>query len=104
MSAQPLPRLTPDEYLAAERAAEYKSEYYDGFVYAMAGGSPNHSLIALNTGAELRDALHDRDSSVYQSDPRPLYTQELFVRAIRAPMCRSSAAQPRWRISMTTTY
>src|ERR1051326_8359766 len=70
MSAQPLPRLTPEEYLAAERAAEHKSEYYDGYVYAMAGGTPNHSLIAHNLHGEFHIALRGRGYRVYTSDLR----------------------------------
>jgi len=39
---------TPDEYLAREEAAEYKSEYYRGEIFAMAGMSINHNRIAVN--------------------------------------------------------
>jgi hypothetical protein len=35
MSAQAHPRLTPEEYLEIERAAEFKHDYYDGRMYAM---------------------------------------------------------------------
>ena len=38
-------KLTPAEYLDIERAAAYRSEYFDGEMFAMAGGSPRHSLI-----------------------------------------------------------
>jgi Uma2 family endonuclease len=38
---------TPDEYLALEQAAEFKSEYYQGEIFAMAGSSLNHSRIVL---------------------------------------------------------
>ncbi len=30
---------TPEQYLALEREAEYKSEYIDGQIYAMSGAS-----------------------------------------------------------------
>jgi Uma2 family endonuclease len=30
-------RLTPEEYLRIERAAEWKSEYIDGEMFAMSG-------------------------------------------------------------------
>ena len=39
MSSLPTYHLSPEEYLAIERQAEYKSEYVDGVVYAMAGGA-----------------------------------------------------------------
>ena len=37
VSTQPRPRITPAEYLEAERRAETKSEYYAGEAFAMAG-------------------------------------------------------------------
>jgi len=80
MSVHSLALITPEQYLEAERKAEYKSEYYQGVVYAMAGGSPVHSLIAMNLGGELRQALKKRRCFVYSSDlrlrvtPAGLYT------------------------------
>ncbi|WP_342398052.1 Uma2 family endonuclease [Candidatus Chlorohelix sp.] len=37
--------FSPEEYLALEETAEYKSEYYNGVIFAMAGGSLNHNRI-----------------------------------------------------------
>jgi Uma2 family endonuclease len=37
VSTPPTTYLTPEQYLEIERAAEYKSEYYDGEMFAMAG-------------------------------------------------------------------
>ena len=67
---QPKPLITPEEYLAQERKAEHKSEYFDGEVFAMAGASPAHALIVTNVVAELRDRLRDRDCTVYSTDLR----------------------------------
>ena len=39
MSTQPKTFLTPEEYLEIERLADYKSEYYQGEMFAMAGSS-----------------------------------------------------------------
>jgi Uma2 family endonuclease len=39
---------TPEEYLALDEAAEYKSEYLDGEILPMTGGTANHNKIALN--------------------------------------------------------
>lgn len=71
-------RWSVDDYLAQERAAVVKSEYFDGEVFAMAGASEPHNLIAMNVGAELRAALRGR-CRVYPSDmriksPSGLYT------------------------------
>jgi Putative restriction endonuclease len=42
----PVTPLTEEQYLHIERLAESKSEYHDGHMFAMSGGSLNHSLIA----------------------------------------------------------
>lgn len=34
---------SPEEYLAREETAEYKSEYYRGEIFALAGTSVNHN-------------------------------------------------------------
>jgi len=43
--------MTWTEYLVHERQAETKSEFYDGEIFAMAGGTRNHSVIATNVAA-----------------------------------------------------
>jgi Uma2 family endonuclease len=63
-------RLTPEEYLRIERAAEWKSEYIDGEMFAMSGASARHGLIAGNLLAELRDALRDTSCTTYSADLR----------------------------------
>lgn len=47
------PCVTVEEYLERERIAEMKSEYYDGEVEPMPGGSPSHDTISTNVGGEL---------------------------------------------------
>lgn len=68
MSAAEKFKLTPAEYLERERAAEFRSEYVDGEVFAMAGATLNHNLIAMNFGSELRNAFKDRPSVVLGAD------------------------------------
>jgi Uma2 family endonuclease len=55
--ADPIQRLSEAEYLKIERAASFKSEFYGGEMFAMSGGTQWHSLITMNIGAELRQAL-----------------------------------------------
>jgi len=70
MPSQAKTRLTVEEYLVIERQALCKSEYCDGEMFAMAGASRRHNLIALNIGAELRMQLQQRPCEVYSSDMR----------------------------------
>jgi Uma2 family endonuclease len=62
--------LTPEEYLALERAAETKSEYLDGEMIAMTGASRPHNLIVTNVLAELRQQLKRRPCEVYPGEMR----------------------------------
>jgi len=48
MNAQLAHWLSPEAYLEIERRAETKSEYFDGEMFAMSGGSWEHSLVAAN--------------------------------------------------------
>jgi Uma2 family endonuclease len=70
MPSQAKTRLTVEEYLALERQASCKSEYFNGEVFAMSGASRRHNLISLNIGAELRAHLQQRPCEVYTSDMR----------------------------------
>jgi Uma2 family endonuclease len=68
--AQNSPRLSEADYLRLERQAEHKSEYLDGEIFAMAGGTRAHSLIAGNVIAELRNLLKATDCVAYNADLR----------------------------------
>lgn len=63
-------RMSPEEYLTLERASEVRHEYANGEVFAMAGGTREHSLIAGNIVRELGIALRDRPCEVHGSDLR----------------------------------
>ncbi len=54
---QALPVFTSEEYLLLERASEIRHEYLDGFVYAMAGESPEHSTLCFNLAGILHAQL-----------------------------------------------
>lgn len=70
MHAEVQPFITPEEYLALERLAESKSEYYAGAIFAMAGASRRHNLIAANVVASLHAQLRKRQCDVFPSDMR----------------------------------
>ncbi len=59
---------TEDEYLVREEAAEERSEYVNGELQPMSGGTDDHALISGNVSAELRAILRRGDCRVYGSD------------------------------------
>jgi len=75
MVAQPRATMTVDEYLAFDRASEVKHEYFGGEVFAMTGGSPEHSVITMNVGAALHGQLRRRPCTVFSSDQRVRVSQ-----------------------------
>ncbi len=70
MSRQPKTLITPEEYLASERKAEYKNEYINGEIRAMTGASREHNLVSLSIASELRAQLKGRPCEVYCIDMR----------------------------------
>jgi Uma2 family endonuclease len=63
-------RLTPEEYLAIERQAEHRSEFFAGEMFAMAGATERHNLIVTNISAEIRRQFKGRPCRNYSSDMR----------------------------------
>ncbi|HVF28480.1 MAG TPA: Uma2 family endonuclease [Pyrinomonadaceae bacterium] len=70
MSTQAKTFITPEEYLAAEREAESKSEYFDGEVFLMSGASLEHNLIVANVVASLVQQLRGKECSALPNDMR----------------------------------
>jgi Uma2 family endonuclease len=68
MSSLPEYQLSPDEYLAHERQAETRSEYVDGFVVAMSGGSEAHNVISANLVTLLNVHVRNEPCRVFTSD------------------------------------
>lgn len=65
---QKLSNLTPEQYLIFEAAEKQRHEYVDGQVFAMAGGSAAHNVVALNIAMSLRAKLQGKGCTVYISD------------------------------------
>lgn len=62
--------MSEDEYLRLERAAEYKSEFLDGEIFAMSGGSLRHSYLAVRWINQLSLQLGGKNCRVFSSDAR----------------------------------
>lgn len=63
-------KFTAEEYLAMEVVADYKSEFYGGEIFALAGGTVDHNAVVLNCAAELRSSLDTGRCQVLNSDNR----------------------------------
>lgn len=63
-------RFTIEEYLRLEADALEKHEYCDGKILAMAGGSPEHSLVIANVIREIGNQLKGKSCRVYDSNLR----------------------------------
>jgi Uma2 family endonuclease len=74
MSTQSKSYLTPEQYLEIERKAEFKSEYYQGEMFAMAGASWAHSQIVANAVRELGNQLRGGPCQPVTSETRVCVT------------------------------
>jgi Uma2 family endonuclease len=91
---------TPEEYLELEDKAEYKSEYRDGKIIPMTGGTTNHNKIAGNFYAYLKFALKKKNYDVYIGDVRlwiPRHRQHTY------PDVMVIAGKPIYTSANTTT-
>jgi Uma2 family endonuclease len=61
---------TPDEYLELELASETRSEYRNGAIVPMAGGTPDHNELAINLAALLKSALRGKPYRIFATDQR----------------------------------
>ena len=62
--------LTPEQYLEIERKAEFKSEYFQGEMFAMSGAREPHILIVANAVASLHQQLRQRPCRPLSNDMR----------------------------------
>ena len=64
------PKMSPSEFLAWERKQEFKHEYMNGEILAMAGASFNHNCITSNIIIEVGSFLKNKSCDVFGSDLR----------------------------------
>ena len=59
--------ISIEDYLAAEETADVKHEYYQGEVFAMAGGSIAHNRIVRNVLSSLDGFYGIKDAKFFQA-------------------------------------
>ena len=78
VASQPISKLTEQEYLAIERAAESKSEFLDGEMFAMAGASSRHVLLQRNLLIEVHTAVRLHGRQAIGSDGRVRVSEHAY--------------------------
>ena len=68
MGALPIHKMTIEEYIEFDKNSMERYQYFDGEVFAMAGGSPEHARISGNTFARLFLKLLGGKCEVFNSD------------------------------------
>jgi len=79
MASNPITKVSEEEYLALDRAAEVRSEYLDGEMWAMSGVSLAHARIQLNLYNALQPALREKGCEVLPSDFRVRLSRRTYV-------------------------
>ncbi|HUG91046.1 MAG TPA: Uma2 family endonuclease [Planctomycetaceae bacterium] len=75
MSSVPKQYVTAAQYLSIDRRAEYKSEFFQGEMFAKAGGTESHNLIIMNAVREVSLQFKGKPCKVYPSDMRVKVSQ-----------------------------
>ena len=71
-------RFTPEEYLRLEETSEFRSEFHDGEIFAMTGGSVNHDRIIANLRQALDARLAGGSCRTYGSDVKLLVERHVL--------------------------
>ena len=79
VASSPSTKVTAEEYLALNRAAEFRSEFIDGEIIAMSGGSMRHSGVKINLVGEVRDALRGTPCQAFDSDLRVRVSPRMYA-------------------------
>jgi Uma2 family endonuclease len=79
MPLNPVTKVTAEEYLAIDRAAEFRSEFLDGEIVAMSGGSLRHSALQIDLALEVGSALRGTACGVFSSDLRVMVSPRMYA-------------------------
>lgn len=74
----PLSLFTVEDYIIAEAESTIRHEYMGGYVFAMAGASEEHNLIAVNLCTLLRSHLRGSSCRVFMSDMKVKVQDDIF--------------------------
>jgi Uma2 family endonuclease len=79
VASNPVTKVTEEQYLAMDRAAEFRSEFLDGEIIAISGGSMRHARLQQNISAGLDTPSRDRGCEVFGSDFRVRVSRRMYT-------------------------
>jgi Uma2 family endonuclease len=79
MASNAVTKITEEQYLALDRAAEFRSEFLDGDMIAMSGGSMRHSALQINLAGEVRLALRGTACRAFNTDLRVRVSPSMYT-------------------------
>ena len=88
------PFWTVEQYLDMEEHSTVKHEYHSGQVYAMAGGTQVHSLIAVSVCSLLRAAVRGSGCRAFNSDMQVRQSLEDYVYPDASVTCDPNDIRP----------
>jgi Uma2 family endonuclease len=79
MASHPVTKLTEEQYLSIERAADFKSDYFRGEMFAMSGASMQHVRLQGNLFTQLSSALLGGRCEAFGSDLRVRVSSSMYT-------------------------
>jgi Uma2 family endonuclease len=80
MAQREYPNIRINDYLALDQnAQDVRYEYLEGELQMLAGGSPDHSIIAMNLAGILYRLLEDKPCIAYNSDMQLQLSESCYV-------------------------
>lgn len=79
MASHPVQRLTVQEYLEIERSLPERHEFVDGEMVAMSGGSPRHSIIAVNVSSRIKSEKRRSGCVTFSPDVKVCIDQRRMI-------------------------
>jgi Uma2 family endonuclease len=87
VASNPVTKVTEEQYLTIDRAAEFRSEFLDGEMVALSGASLVHNRMQGNIYTELRIALSGSNCEAFNSDLRIRVSVRMYTYADVSVVC-----------------
>jgi Uma2 family endonuclease len=90
-------KISVEDYLAGEETSPVKYEYVYGEVYAMAGTSDKHNIIALNIASALNNHLRDSPCQPFMGDIKVRVSPHVYYYPDVLVSCEQNPENPYFR-------